>query len=246
MLKNTEVVGREIVANSEGVKSIVKTIGKGTYNSEMKGFLRSKTMLNRSYMYIKSKGLDKELEAEIIERNGLRYWEPYISEFRQKVEQVKRERIGSKLAGTSRRVTPFQEQVVIELYLAGYSTRAVSDALENTISSSTVAKIVEGTDIEGTERRGQVVELLEDIRDLDIKKYAGTKGRRSFKNNKNNKKKKSEVIEKMYILYQQGLTQTEIAKRCNVKVSTVSNYVSRHFKQRLNMEQVRGQVKGVR
>lgn len=120
-----------------------------------------------------------------------------------------------------------------DLYSLGYSTQAISDAYEGTVSKSTVQKYLSEdnkTIPKNIEKRGQVIELLCDIRELNVRRWRSTGERISFENNNKNTKTDEDTIELMRCLYHQKLPMAEIAKLAKVPRSTVNNYIDRYFK----------------
>lgn len=212
-------------------KNMIAVIGKkDEFNQLVYEGLIEKSQIDGTYNYIKGLVEDEQVFQELLERNSLRYWEPYISKFKEEVNTVIRERIIARENHKSNRVTLKQERLVRKIYRCGYSTRAVSDALGGMISHSKVSEIVSNLPKENIERRGQVVELLEDLRGLDLRKYLGSNSRKTFKNNSNNQKTKIEVIDYMFKLYRAGYKVPIIAQECSVPETTVSNYIERYFR----------------
>lgn len=153
-------------------------------------------------------------------------------------EEIRQRKLRQQIASSTGRiprikVTDVMVFYIIDLYREGYSTRAIADAFEGTVSKAAVHQHLKENCEDTTrdiEKKGQIIELLDDIRQLDVKKWRSSGIRKDFSNNDKNKVTDPKVVDRMFLLYKQGYKQKEIAAYLQVPLTTVNNYFHRHFR----------------
>lgn len=122
---------------------------------------------------------------EMVERNLIRLWEPYIGRFKEKVGFIVESRILAHNHTRYARLTAEQKELIYALYACGYGGSGISDLFQGSITYCVVNSTLKKEGLFSKDiRRGQVLELMDNIKDIKIKKYKGvdkTTGKKSYK-----------------------------------------------------------------